>query len=195
MPYFNQIVDPTNAFAYSFSASAPMDGARATFAAAGSFSPGTAATTDIAQIFGSASATVRVLRVGVSATGANAAAYVDTVLSVRSAAPTGGTATTLTNVPYDSKDVAATAVAKVWTVAPTAGAAVGSIAAAKLYVPVATASIIAPTLIFDFGNRPGRAVVLRGVAQGLVLTFSGATFATTAPTVDFFVEWTEDPNS
>jgi hypothetical protein len=178
---------------YQLVANAPIDSYKLSYAAAFSaVTPGTSATTDVLQIFGSATKTVRVTRLGFSLTTATTALYLDTVLSVRSAAPTAGTATTGTAVPYDSNAAAATAVTKFWTAAPTAGAAVGSIAAYRYLVGITgTPTTTASDKIYEFGRGPVQAVVLRGIAQGLVLTFSGATLANTT-LMDCFVEWTEE---
>lgn len=174
-------------------ADATLDGFKATYSAAfTALNPGTAATTDVFVLVGSATKTIRVLRFGISGTEATAAAYKDVVLSIRSAATTAGTSSTATIVPYDSSDPAGTAIFRGYTAAGTAGAAVGTIAAFKLFCPITgTPALVNPPVILDFGIRAGRAVVLRGIAQNLAVTFNGATPAN-AGSIDAWVEFTEE---
>lgn len=124
---------------------------------------------DVLAIIGSATKTIRISRVQVSGV-ATAATDIDIALIKRSAADTGGTATTPAIVPHDSNDAAATAVVSAYTVAPTPGAAVGTIEARKLTVPSITSPAI-PSLpqVFDFELRGEKAIVLRGVAQSLAV--------------------------
>lgn len=189
----NTVVGTLPAQTYVLSANAPLDGYKQTYGAAlTALNVGTAATTDVAVLTGSATKTVRITRVAISSTEATATAFKDVVLSVRSAATTAGTSTTATIVPYDSTAAAGTAIVRGYTVSPTAGTAVGTIAAGKLFQGITGATVTnSPMLIFDFGNRPAQAVVLRGIAQCLALTYNGATPAN-AGSADIFFEWTEE---
>lgn len=189
----NTVVGTLPGQTYLLEAGAPLDGFKTTYAAAlTALNPGTSATTDVAVLTGSASKTIRVIRFGYSGTEATAAAYKDLVLSVRSVATTSGTSTTATVVPYDSSDAAGTAIFRGYTVSPTAGTAVGTIAVAKAFNPITGTPATGVTqTIWDFGTRPSRAVVLRGVAQCLALTFNGAT-PSNAGSHDIWVEWTEE---
>lgn len=177
---------------YSAVAAAALDGYKATYAAAFvAQSAGTAATTDIFTIFGSASKTIRVLQIGISGTVATTALYADALLQVASAAPTGGTATTLTNVPYDSNDAAGTAVVKFYTATPTAASYVGKIGSQKIFLPLTGTVTLPDQALFTFGGLPGRCPVLRGTSQGLSLSFNALTPAN-ANSLDGFVIWTEE---
>ena len=153
---------------------------------------GTAATTNIFTIGGSATKTVRVTRIQASGTKATTADQYDAQLVVQSAADTLGTAVTATaKVPLDSTDAAATAVVKAYTAAPTAGTAVGGIATKRILIPVTGAEAV--PAIWEFGNRAGcKAVKLSGTAQVLALTINGATPSAGASIWDFEVEWTEE---
>lgn len=177
---------------YGLVANAPLDGYKATYAAAAvGVSFGTSATTDCVTIFGSASKTIRLLHLRISSTSATAASYYDLLLQVCSAAPTGGTATTLTNVPYDSNDAAGTAVAKIWTAAPSAATYVGKVGSVKYFSPLTGTAAPVTTVTWDFGSNPGRAIVLRGTSQGLSLSLNAATPAN-AQSWDVEIVWTEE---
>lgn|SRR5574337_852801 len=177
---------------YSAVAASLLDGYKATYgASAVGVSFGTGATTDCVTIFGSASKTIRVLRLRISSTTATAAAYYDLLLQVCSAAPASGAATTLTDVPFDANDAAGTAVAKVWTTAPTAASYVGKIAAVKYFSALTGTAAPVTNIEWDWGSNPGRAIVLRGVAQGLSLSLNGATPAN-AQSWDVEIVWTEE---
>lgn len=168
-----------------------VDGPDPTYIAAfTAFSPGVAATTDILTLAGSATQTVRVLQVGLFVDTATAAAEYDVQLVRRSTAGTGGTATTVTGRPLDKNDAAATAVAKIYTVAPTAGTLVGLLWAKQAYVPVAPA--IAASVLFDFSalGKGGKALILRGTTDVLAVNLNGATPAN-ALSIDGYVVWTE----
>ena len=178
-------------------ASHPLDGSKATYSAAYTAgSLGTSATTAVFQIGGSASKTVRVTDVIISATIATAGEEYDLTLQFETVLPTGGTsATAATKVPWDSNDAAATAVTKFWTAAPTDGTVTGVMWVEKFSAFIATATTVQPPNYvkrFSFGSLPGsKAVVLRGVAQGLVFTLNGATPAH-ASSWDVTFIWTEE---
>lgn len=174
-------------------ANSPIDGFQATFCASIlGLNVGTSATTDIFTIFGSASKLVKVTRLQIMATIATAAALFDVLLSKRSAATTAGTPVAGVVIPLDSTNAAGTALVKGYSAAPTAGAALGNVGTAKLYLPITgTPSPLDRALVFEFGNRPGQAIALRGVAQGLALTLNGATPADVT-SWDINVEWTEE---
>lgn len=149
-----------------------------------------AATTDVFIISGSATKTVKVTVVSFS--GADSAMKVSPLFLIkRSTANTGGTSTTLTNVPYDSTDAAGTAVVKAYTANPTLGTAVGTIRStnAGFY---SNGNGVPPNVIWAFGTASAKPIILRGTAENLVLNLNGATVGGTTPTLDLFVEWTEE---
>jgi hypothetical protein len=128
----------------------------------------------------------------ISGTEATALATNDLRLVKQSTASTGGTATTATNVPFDSANAAATAVFKGYTVAPTQGTILGAIAVAKLSLVLATTVTPAP-IRFDFQALPaGSRPTLHTAAETLTLDLNGATPAD-APSLDIYAWWTEEP--
>ena len=143
-----------------------------------------------AQIFGSSTKTVRIQRIVVCAISITTAADQDMVIFKRTAVGSGGTATTLTAQPKDSTSAAATAtVIKTFTAAPTAGTGGGVIASQGLYTPAATGGLDCSS--FDWtALGMNEAPVLRGTGEGLELNFGTA--PATAPSLTFFVEFTEE---
>lgn len=144
---------------------------------------------DTFVIGGSATKTVRVLRISVSAV-QTTAGIVGVILALRSSADTGA-ANAITAVPHDSTNTAATATVKTYTTVPSPqGTFVGSVRAGRLLVP-APASVVAPLpLVWDFTTRNGQGLVLRGTAEILAVNFGSVTI--TGGVGDFDVEWTEE---
>jgi hypothetical protein len=173
--------------------SAPVDGQKATYSAAVTgLLPTAAASTGLVILTGSATKTVRLTHVLISASIATTAVYIDWQVAKYSAAATGGTSTAMTAVPYDSNSAAATASAASYTGAgPTLGTLVGVIANAKMIAPVTATPAISNIIEFNFGNRPAGAPVLRGIAQQIAITANSVTFGT-APNIDITLEWTEE---
>lgn len=145
-------------------------------------------------IEGSATKTLTVTRMCVSGMSLTAIAYLVVAVAKHSTAASGGTATTLTQVPLDSNDAAGTAgIVKAYTAAPTAGALVGFVAAKRSLAQATTAAAAGVTeqIEFNFGALEGaHGVVLRGTAQGLSLQWPVA--PATAVTLAAYVEWTEE---
>lgn len=170
---------------------AAVDGQRYTYSAAIQGLAPAASATDIFTLTGSASMTVRLLRVRVSGIKTTAGAAVDFQLLKRSTADTGGTSTAPTIIPYDKNSPAATAVVAAYTANPTAGTSVGLLAVDNIFIPLATAA--GGLIDWNFGNRPGQAIVLRGAADQACLNLNGVTIGGGA--LDVWVEWTEDATS
>lgn len=165
------------------------------------FAPFATAPTDIAQLIGSATTTVRVTRIHIWMTDTSA---VQTILPIqlvkRSTATTLGsaTATPAAIAPHDSADAAATAVFNTFTVAnPTPlGSLVGSVIRAGLlasWLATLTATDFPPgqAILWDFTTNMEKAPVLRGVAQQLALNLNGATIVGTQ-SMDIAITWTEE---
>jgi hypothetical protein len=156
------------------------------------FSAGTGATTDIANLTGSASKTIRVTKVIVSSTTATAAVYYDLQLQKTSTASTGGTPVAGTVVPLDSGFAAGTATAQAFTAAPTSGTGVGIIESQRIFSGITgTVTINTNPVTFEFGRNGSSALVLRGVAQQLGVRINAVTPAN-AQTWDITFEWVED---
>jgi len=165
------------------------EGTKATYAVGVlGFTP-VATPTDFWAIIGSATKTVRVLRVVIAGI-ATAAISVDTFLIKRSTASTGGTPTPLTAPAYDSGDAAATAVVDTYAANPSPlGTSLGNAGAEPLNLGVTG---FAGKIVWDFTTRNNKGLVLRGVAQSLNLNWGGV--AVPAGTkLGIAVEWSEEP--
>jgi hypothetical protein len=143
--------------------------------------------TDIFTITGSGSKTVRVRRMGMS--GIQTTAGQGTVILLkRSTANTGGTATTCTNVPYDSTSAAATAVVRAYTANPTTGTLVGNLYADRLFIGTATSN--SDRGIWEFNCLKAQPLVLRGTGEVLSINLNGITAS--GNVINAWVEWTEE---
>lgn len=115
---------------------------------------------------------------------------------VRSTANTGGTSTTPAIVPYDSGDPAAGAVVRAYTANPASlGTLVGTARVAKMLLAVLGGTTVQDRLIWDFGNRPTKALVLRGATQVFAIGLNALPTFATASSFNVSVEWTEDTYS
>ena len=171
---------------------------KATYAAASSFTTPAASTTDFWQIYGSSTKTIKVLRVEAAYTSASTSTSDEVFLIKRSTANSGGTSSTVTSVPLDSTNSAATAVVRIYTANPTPGTTVGTVASGILM------SVINPGGTYPVPQSPqgaqvlfdhrltGQPVVLRGTGEGLVLNFAGTIPASSTPKIAVTVFWTEE---
>lgn len=143
---------------------------------------------DCATIFGSATKTIRITKVEITANSGNAGSVVSLELIKRSTANSGGTAVALPMVPLDSTNAAASAtlVNSYAGGAPTPGTSVGPIWTSYT-VPQTLVGLITQSWIADFGAK-GQEVVLRGTAQGLVLNHPDAVGGSFSAAF----EWTEE---
>lgn len=135
-------------------------------------------------LYGSATKTVRITRIGVSITAATAA-LISATINKYSTAPTSGTKTNPAMVPLDSTDAAASATNNnAYTVAPTAGTLVGAADSVRGLAPSAT---VAGMIEWEFEFGQGaKNLVLNGAAEGIGISLSAA------GTLDFSIEWTEE---
>jgi hypothetical protein len=161
----------------------------ATYAASTTAKTATASgTAAFFELCGSGTKTIRLQRIMVSGTWATAGTG-DIQIRKNSAAATGGTATTLTNTPYDSNSAAATATAKYFTVLPTGGATlVGNIMSESAAFPLA-AGAMTPQLIYVWRDTDAEAPTLRGAAQCITAGFGTAPGS--VPTLSVSSAWTE----
>lgn len=146
-----------------------------------------ATATDIWEITGSASKTVKITQLWVSGTAATAI-NTSVLLIKRSTANSGGTSSATTFVAHDSTNAAATATGKAYTANPTTGTAVGTIRSIKTFFSLGTAGGTVAT--WDFGIRPAQPIVLRGTSQQLCVNLNGATISTGS--LDIWAEITEE---
>lgn len=166
-----------------------VDGKKITYSAAFTGLVPAAAATDVFTILGSATKTIRITRIVVSvSTTAGSGVAENISLVKRSTADSAGTSTTATLVPHDSADGAATSVIRGYTANPTLGTAVGTLRAVRS--AATTAGSIVQEIEWIFGNRPAKAIVLRGTSEQLCVNFGGVTI--TGPVSCFSVEWTEE---
>jgi len=148
-----------------------------------------AAATDIFTIIGSATKTIKIVRIGISGTTtAGSGLSVSCVFVKRSTANTGGTSVVDTNVPFDSNNAAATAVVKHYTANPTLGTIVGNVLGRRLTVN--TVGALNDPFVFQYSNATDQPLTLRGVTEQLSINFSGATI--TGPVITASVEWIEE---
>lgn len=175
--------------AFNQAISIPVDGIRNSYSASFLGLTPASSATDVAKICGSATRLVRVTKVEFSGR-ATTAVSADIILVKRSAVNTGGTAVSMTNIPYDSGFSAASAVAQVYSANPTVGAAVGDIGSRQYFLGNLTTTISQSPIVWLFGDRPSSAVILRGVAQCLTVNLDGVSYS--GGVLDIGFEWTEE---
>jgi len=165
-----------------------VDTGKDTYAAVATPFAYAASGTDIFTITGSNTRTVRIIRISITGTQTTGAMR-DVFLIKRSAANTGGTSITLTNVPYDSNSIAATAVVRRYTANPSGlGAAVGTVSGSKFFL--SGTGVVAGSIFVEFGPRYGQAIVLRGTSELLAVNMNAVTSTGNSMTIS--VEWTEE---
>lgn len=175
--------------AYAPTVDVPLDGQKLTWTFAILGLVPAASATDIFAIGGSATKTLRVLRLVVSALQTTAGSVDVQVIKRSGGTQAAGTAQTV--VLNDTLNGAATGTVQTYTVNPgTVGTSLGAVAAAKLFVPAAATAFAPDKLILDYGVRPAQAQVLRGVAQFLCVNLNGVTV--TGGSFDIFCEVTEE---
>jgi len=156
--------------------------------------PGVAATFAIAELDGSANKKIRLNRIAFSGTQVVAIVIQNLRLTKLSSISTGGTATIATNVPFDSANtVAATAVFRGFTVAPTGGGVVlGAIANQRYFMDIPTTLMAAPEeVVWDFTSLPFKArPTLNNAAEAFAIDINGATPAQ-ADIFDIYAWWSE----
>lgn len=151
-----------------------------------------ASTAPFFAIQGSATKTVRIVSIHVSGCTLTAAAYLNMICQRVSTATTGGTATALTMVPDDTNSAAGTlSLLNVYTAAPTAGTLVGTVGSIRFTAedtsPVTEAQGLEEFLFYRYAED---GMVLRGVNQGLTLSFSAAPASEVTMAIE--VVWTEE---
>jgi hypothetical protein len=167
----------------------PVDGAKATYRASKIALSPAASATDIFTITGSASKTIRVTRVRISGTETTAGHAVFQLIK-RSTANTAGTSASVTAVPLDSNDAAASATVLSYTANPTLGTTIGSIAVSRIFLPAAATATGEESMLLTFGDLAAKALVLRGTSQVLAVNLNGATV--TGGSLHIEIEWTEE---
>jgi hypothetical protein len=117
------------------------------------------------------------------------AGAVNILLVKRSTANTAGTSTTLTAVPLDSLNSAATATVRSYTANPTLGTTVGTIYSEKVLVP--TTTTLGGELIFSTNlGQFNQDVVVRGTSEVLAVNLNSVTVA--GGSFNISIIWTEE---
>jgi hypothetical protein len=183
--------------------SIPLDSIKRTYSQAMSNLVVASSPTTFWQICGSATSTVRVTRITIGGR-QTAVAAADIQLIKTSTAATGGTIASgqpfagaaVVGVPYDTNTAAGTALVTAWTANPTVGtpvvASAGWIWAGQVVLGNLSTGVGLPQVIFDAGNHPGSAVVLRGAAQCLAISGAVGTGPGSGNLMDITTEWTEE---
>lgn len=154
-----------------------------------------ASATDMVQIYGSGTKTIKILLVELNYVATTTASSNDFYLIKRSTANTGGTATTPTALSLDSNNAASTAVVKYYASGsnPTTGTTVANLMMASLnptYTNVAS-GLPAWQVLYDWRNG-GQACTLRGTGEGLVLNNNSQTLGGTSATIAMRITYTEE---
>ncbi len=161
----------------------------ATYAATTAYTTPYATPTDVVTIAGSATKTVKVVRITISSTQTTAGIN-QWFLVYRTTADTGGATTALTKVALDQNNAAATAAALLYTAAPTINSTVGTVRAPSILSPAPASLFQADYSLFD-DNFTGQPIVLRGTAQQLALNFAGVAVPT-GLSLSVTIYWTEE---
>lgn len=120
----------------------------------------------------------------------NSAAVVSSVSVQRRSTLDTGTPTTMTAVPNDPLNDAATAVTQAFATAPTPGTLVGIIAATKMAIPTATTTTFPNRpAMFDFARLSDQPIVLRKSTDAACVDVD----STAGGVWEADVEWTEEP--
>lgn len=147
-----------------------------------------ASATDVFEIKGSSTKTVRVLGFLISGV-QTTAGIINVDIVKRSTANSGGTSSAPTSVPNDSADAAATAALKAYTANPTTGTLVGKLFSRKILAPAVTSVVagITEPILFIPNGKLG---LLRGNAESLCVNLGGVTV--TGGTMNVTCIWTEE---
>lgn len=167
-----------------------LDGRKNTYSAYTAQFASAATATDIFIIQGSATKTIKVLNMKISALLTTAASQ-SIFLIKRSSANTGGTAVATAKVPHDSVYPAATATVQHYTANPKSlGTTVGNIRARRGVIPASNTAVSNPIIDWDFGSFSGGALTLKGTSELLAVNLNAVTFTGGAFIIG--VEWTEE---
>jgi len=141
----------------------------------------------IMALSGSATKTVKVTKMRIEGS-RSTATYTRMSVPKRSTAFTG-TSTTITSVPHNATDGAATAVVVSFAGVPTNGTLVGYIWTGFIFMPTITSGV-PQTLELNFGNTLDGPIVLNGVNENVSFDLLGV--AITGANISWYIEWTEE---
>lgn len=170
---------------------ANIEGQKATYSAAVNAHAPAATPTDWFTIQGSATKTIRITRIKIRGRATAASQYRVSLIKY-SVYLTGGTPAAVAMIPHDANDPAATALVQTWSGGlPTPGTAIGKIEDESVPLAVLGAPVFDGPVIYDYGIRPARELVLRGTAQYLALN-SNAVALPGGSVFDVKFEFTEE---
>lgn len=167
-----------------------LDTGKASYAASVTALASATTATDIMVVGGSATKTIRVTRITISATQTTGAMVAVTVLK-RSTADTLGTAVPLTVTVMDSNSAAPSGTSTAYTANPTTGTFAGTLLNIRMFIPATTVAQLPYVVNFGGPNgNLGQAVVLRGTAQQVAISLNSTTV--TGGIFSITAEWTEE---
>ena len=165
----------------------PVDGSKITYSASVVGLAAALTATDIFTLTGSATKIIRIVSIRLSATQTTTTTN-NILLIKRSTVNSLGISSASTAVPHDSASIAASATCLSYTANPTLGNSIGLIRVRKLYIATTSSSV--DECIWEFGDRPSQAVVLRGTLQSLAINLNGTTVL--GSSFNISIEWTEE---
>lgn len=159
-----------------------------TYSATASNFVSAATATDVFNIIGSGSKTIRILKVRVTGSTTSGSAIKLNVMGIkRSAANTGGTRVVATMVPHDSTNAAATANVGHYTANPSGlGASVGTVRAS--HIGITQSGLTGGAVEWDFADG-GQPIVLRGTSEQFCVNFNSTSVS--GALISIIVEWSE----
>jgi hypothetical protein len=166
-----------------------------TYSASSALTTPVASTTDMLMIAGSSTKKIHILRIEAVYTTSTAGNIAPTYLIKRSTLDTTGTATTLTDIPFDSGDAAGTAVVKCYTANPGGlGTSVGQVAITSLSSSVS--GVVASDIQFPLqtlfdATMYGKPLILNSATECVCVNFAGTIPGGSTPLLAFNVYWTE----
>jgi hypothetical protein len=154
-----------------------------------------AAHTDLLTLTGSATKTIRLMKIVVGGENSAGASQRGVQIIRRSTADTGGTSTVPVGLARDTANSAASGALALYTVAPTGlGTAVGTLDSCRLLLNAA--GTVPDSCSFTYGVNNDQPVVLRGVLDSIAINFlttgQGIISAATTDFIDLDIEWTEE---
>jgi|SRR5581483_2350353 len=140
---------------------------------------------------GSATKTIKIVRIEISGA-ATAATEVLFTFKKHTVANTGGTSTTPTPMQHDSNDAAASATVLLYSVAPTidASATIWKTVRMTLAVAPAATTVNPDRYVYNVGADPFEPLTLHGVAQEFAMNFGGSAVPS-GGVYDVAIVWTE----
>lgn len=151
-------------------------GIKATYVYAISATAPYATPTDWIVIRGSATKTVKILRVEISGAATAATEVIFTLKKHTISNGSTGTSTNPTPMQHDSADAAATALVLLYSAAPTidTSATIWKTVRMTLAVAPAATTVAPDRFVYNYAAEPYEPLVLRGVAQEFAINFAGA---------------------